>query len=441
MEISISFSTKTSMTNLAHNNRELTDEEFKQEAHKHIDRELTKDNIIIKQEDIHDVYEREFGSALQEYNTKQKRADRKIKDYYQHVGRSKTLDRQREFVVGLGTKEDWDNLSREKKIEAGEKLADYVREFEIRHPQLKLYNAIVHLDEKGAPHAHFNVVPVAEGYKNGLKRQPSFSKALSQEGISSKGKFQFQDFRNAELAILETKLNELGMERKLVGTNDIKDMHKYKEIVSKAEEEIAKIDFKATEKLSELSQVESNIKDRSNVLKALEGKIRAYKEELKVGREFSNGWRTKFSGELKKTAFGKEYIRLDPKVYENARMSFVWQENTFQKYEEKISDIRRQLGREREARFAVIEERNDLREQVTDLKTRNKWLEGQNQGLYDRLDLTSKKLAIWRHEAKKLMSVKEFKDLTKYLNQFMPLKPVIEAVKVVKKVMEKGLSL
>lgn len=441
MEISISFTTKTKMTNLAHNNRELTEDEFKEEAHKHIDKELSKDNIVIKQENIRDVYEREFGSALQEYNDKQKRADRKIKDYYQHVGHSKTLDRQREFVVGIGTKEDWDSLSRDKKIEAGEKLAEYVREFEGRHPQLKLYNAIVHLDEKGAPHAHFNIVPVAEGYKNGLKRQPSFSKALSQEGISSKGKFQFQDFRNAELEILEKKLNELGMERKLVGTNDIKDMQTYKEIVSKAEEEVSKIDFKATEKLSELSQIESNIKDRSDTLETLESQIKAYQNELNVGRKFSNDWRGKFSGELKKTAFGKEYIRLDPKVYDKARMSFVWQEKTFMKYEQKISDIRSELGRDREARFKVIAERDNLLEQIKDLKARNKWLEGQNKGLYDRLDLTSKKLKVWRSEAKKLMPAKEFKDLTKYLNQFVPLKPVMEVVEVVKKAVQKGLSL
>ena len=72
MEMSISFRTKTSMTNIAHNNRHLTNEEFKEEAHRHIDRELSRDNIVIKQEDIHDVYEREFGSALKNYNAKQK---------------------------------------------------------------------------------------------------------------------------------------------------------------------------------------------------------------------------------------------------------------------------------------------------------------------------------------------------------------------------------
>ena len=59
------------MTNIAHNNSDLSDEEFKEEAHRHINKELIKDNIVIKQESIKDVYEREFGEVLEHYNLKQ----------------------------------------------------------------------------------------------------------------------------------------------------------------------------------------------------------------------------------------------------------------------------------------------------------------------------------------------------------------------------------
>ena len=76
----------------------------------------------------------------------------------------------------------------------------------MRHPQLKVYNAVVHLDETGAPHAHLNIVPVAENYKNGLQRQPSFSKALYQEGNKERGRGQFRAFRDEELKILEKKI-------------------------------------------------------------------------------------------------------------------------------------------------------------------------------------------------------------------------------------------
>ena len=279
-EMSISFTTKTSMTNIAHNNRELTEEEYKEPAHNHIIRELTPENIIIKQEDIHEVYEKEFGQALQDYNAKQKRADRKIKDYYQHVGHSKTLDRQREFVVTLGSKDDWEKLSREEKHQAGEKLAEYVREFEVRHPQLKVYNAVVHLDEKGAPHTHFNIVPVATGYQKGLAKQPSFSKALEQEGFGGKSKYQFQEFRNTELKELEHKLKDLHIERKLVGTNTIKDMHEYKKLVGEYKEferEIAQNAKKEAQEVEKLKRQINTLESQKNVL---ESKIGGLQNEL-----------------------------------------------------------------------------------------------------------------------------------------------------------------
>lgn len=236
--MSISFTTGTGMTNLRHNNRELTEKEFNEPAHKHIKRDLSQNNIVIKQESLDEVYEREFGEALEKYNAKQKRKDRIITDYKNHVYHSKSLDLQREFIVGLGKKSDWDNLSPEMKQQAGEKIAEYIQEFEVRHPQLKVFNAVVHLDEAGAPHAHFNVVPVATGYKNGLEKQPSFSKALYQEGNHAKGKGQYREFRKEEVAKLEEKLKELGYDRKLVGTNNIKDIHEYKEIVGQANKEL-----------------------------------------------------------------------------------------------------------------------------------------------------------------------------------------------------------
>ncbi|KXT63629.1 hypothetical protein SGADD02_02186 [Streptococcus gallolyticus] len=90
------------------------------------------------------------------------------------------------------------------------------------------------MDEAGAPHAHFNLVPVAEGYQKGLEKQPSFKKALQNEGYKEKGRGQLKAFRDKEIHCLEEKLQSLGIERQTVGTNDIKDMHEYKEMVSQA---------------------------------------------------------------------------------------------------------------------------------------------------------------------------------------------------------------
>lgn len=227
--MTLSFKTNPKQTNIRHNNRELTEKEFNSDAHKHIQREKSKYNIQIIKRDIKDVYHELFDDALNAYNTKQKRKDRKIDDYYKHVQKSKNLDLQREFIVTVGNKNDWEKLSFEEKQEVGETLKRYVSDFNERHDNMTIYNAIVHLDESGAPHAHFNVVPTATGYKNGLAVQPSFRKALEQEGFGPSGREQFKAFRDAEIHRLHEFVHEIGIDRKAGQTNDIKDMREYKD--------------------------------------------------------------------------------------------------------------------------------------------------------------------------------------------------------------------
>lgn len=227
--MTLSFKTNPRKTNIRHNNRELSEKEFRSDAHKHIKREKSKYNIQIFKRDIKDVYHDLFDDALNSYNEKQKRKDRKIDDYYKHVQKSKNLDLQREFIVTVGNKSDWEKLSFEEKKEVGEALERYVRDFNERHTNMTIYNAIVHLDEAGAPHAHFNVIPIASGYKNGLSVQPSFRKALEQEGFGPSGREQFKAFRNAEIHRLHQFVHEIGIDRKAGQTNDIKDMREYKD--------------------------------------------------------------------------------------------------------------------------------------------------------------------------------------------------------------------
>lgn len=274
--MTLSFKTNPRQTNIRHNNRELTEKEFRSDAHKHIQREKSKYNIQIFKRDIKDVYHDLFDDALNVYNAKQKRKDRKIDDYYKHVQKSKNLDLQREFIVTVGNKADWEKLSFEEKQGVGEALERYVRDFNERHSNMTIYNAIVHLDEAGAPHAHFNVVPTATGYKNGLAVQPSFRKALEQEGFGQSGREQFKAFRDAEIHRLHEFVHEIGIDRKAGQTNDIKDMREYKDameyIENRRSSQIVKIQREEQaheEKMNELNerlrQQEEKIQKREEV--------------------------------------------------------------------------------------------------------------------------------------------------------------------------------
>ena len=332
VQMSISFKTSTKMTSIKHNNRDLTEEEFKQPQHQHIDQDKIHENIYIKQEPIKEAYEKIFGSALEEYNSKQTRKDRRIEDYFQHVKKSKTLDLQREFIVGIGDKYDWDRIknSTEAKRWVGEKLAEYVEEFQERHPHLYIYNAAVHLDEKGHPHAHFNIIPVAEGYKKGLSIQPSFKKALQNEGNFEKGRHQLRVFKEQEVKILSEKMKSLGIEQKLVGTNDIKDMREYKRLVRELEKEKEAISEKVhkhrEQALDELLEVEDEIKANRETLSKLKDSIQEKREEsaqlsLEGEKTLSNlqdrvkGLESEKRGlESKIEAKSGELMRLDEKI-------------------------------------------------------------------------------------------------------------------------------
>lgn len=272
------------MTSIKHNNRDLTEEEYLEVQHQHIDKSKAGDNIYIKQENLKEVYQKLFGPSLADYNSKQKRKDRVIEDYYQHVKKSKTLDLQREFIVGIGNKQDWDGLKPEGKKIVGQMLAAYVEEFQKRHPNLYIYNAAVHLDEKGHPHAHFNVVPLATGYKNGLSVQPSFKKALQNAGYREKGRHQLKAFKDGEVKVLEGMLKQLGVKRKLIGTNDIKDMHEYRTMIHQVNQEkerlLSQIDVERSQRLSESRELQERINTLKHTGSVLEGKIEALEDEI-----------------------------------------------------------------------------------------------------------------------------------------------------------------
>lgn len=224
MSMSISCQKSSTRTNIKHNNRKMSEKEKEQNSH--IDPSRSHQNKYLVQEDLKDLYKREFGDALEKYNAKQKRADRKINDYYKHVEASKKTSVQQEMIIQVGDKDDFS--SNEKRELANEVLEKWFDGFEERNPNLKIYNAVIHNDE-ASPHLHINFVPVAGEYKNGMEKQVSFDKAILQQDSIIKKERPFDQWREKEVQLLEKALNERGIERKLVGKNNYKDVNDYKE--------------------------------------------------------------------------------------------------------------------------------------------------------------------------------------------------------------------
>lgn len=142
-----------------------------------IDVTRTDQNIVWKDETITHAYHRIFDDAVAEYNAKQKRKDRQIKDYRTHILNSKNGEKEfYEDVLQWGKQEDFIEHPEWRDI-AKECLLEYIEGFEDRNPGLELIGAYIHMDE-ASPHMHFDYIPVAEGYKTGVQKRNSLDRAM-----------------------------------------------------------------------------------------------------------------------------------------------------------------------------------------------------------------------------------------------------------------------
>lgn len=174
------------------------------------DPESSRKNVVCRNIPIQDAYNQIFGKALSEYNQRQidvNHPERQIKNYYDHISRSKQEKPFYEFVVAFGNMNDKDTeiypvLQR--------CLDEYITNFDERNPNFKVFQKIVHLDEKGIDHAHLDFIPVSTHNKRGLSVKNSFRGALKEMGYT--GKTAFLDWRQSEEKYMAEILERHGLE-------------------------------------------------------------------------------------------------------------------------------------------------------------------------------------------------------------------------------------
>ena len=179
-----------------------------------IDNSKTSENITLVDKDIRQAYKEIFGETVEHYNSKQKRADRKIKDYYEHIQKSKNGEKLfYEDVIQWGSKDDFKDLQTKEK--AKNALVEYASTFESRNPNLKLIGAYIHLDE-ASPHLHLDYVPVATGYSRGLEKRNSLDKAMKQMGFQPESESRKNNatklWKENERAVFGEICRSLGLE-------------------------------------------------------------------------------------------------------------------------------------------------------------------------------------------------------------------------------------
>ena len=224
---------------------------------------------------LEEAYEQCFGEALREYNANQKRKDRQKKNYLEEIRHSG--NREKEFyenVVQIGTMNDTPvvdedgNLTKEAEA-AIAVLNDYAETFQKRNPNLFLFNAVLHLDE-ATPHLHLDYIPVAYGYKRGLKTRNSLTKALQEMGFE-KGKSRQNnetiDWQKREREFLQELCEEHGIETVELGVDrDNYSLPEYKEIMQKISEREEEIEILNRQKETTEAELFQLHEERSDLL-------------------------------------------------------------------------------------------------------------------------------------------------------------------------------
>ena len=138
-----------------------------------VDGERSHFNVDYCNENIKKVYHKLFDEALQRYNEKQTRADRRIADYYEKIRNSKQEKPFHELILQIGDKENMGAGSENGQL-ARQILDEYYHGFQERNPNLYVFSAHIHMDE-ATPHLHIDFVPFTTGSKRGLDTRISCS--------------------------------------------------------------------------------------------------------------------------------------------------------------------------------------------------------------------------------------------------------------------------
>ncbi|WP_276069730.1 plasmid recombination protein [Anaerostipes caccae] len=208
---------------------------------KNTDPQRSRWNVEYCNQDIREVYHELFDGALERYNAKQTRKDRKIEDYYEKIRSGKQEKPFHEIILQIGNKDDMGAKTAEGQM-AAKILDEYMKGFQERNPTLRVFSAHLHMDE-ATPHLHIDFVPYITGSKRGLDTRVSLKQALSALGFKggTRMETELNQWVTAEKQQLASIMLEHGIEWEQKGTH---------------EKHLSLLDFEKQERAKEVAALE-----------------------------------------------------------------------------------------------------------------------------------------------------------------------------------------
>lgn len=328
---------------LTHNNREF--------ICNNVVPERTSWNRIYIQESLKNAYEKCFGQALRDYNAVQKRKDRQKEDYLKEIENSGNKEKTfYENIAQIGKKTDTpvadeNGVLTEEAKAAIEVLDWYAKSFQERNPNLYLFNCVMHLDE-ATPHLHIDYIPVAHGYKNGMKTRNSLTKALQQMGFAkavSRKQNETVAWQEWEREYLAELCSEQGIEIEVLSIQrDNLSLPEYKAAMREVEEleqQVETLD-------KQIEEAEAKGKAAKEVLAKHDLRAETLKMVSKEAVAETKGMKSA-AVPISNLFSGEEYVKVKKSDWNKILDTFskaVLRNHLLEKYEKKISSLEKKVA-------------------------------------------------------------------------------------------------
>lgn len=236
---------------------------------KNVDSERSQYNVQYCHANIKTVYHQLFDEALEQYNAKQNRNDRKIDNYYEKIRQGKQEKLFHEVIFQIGNKDDMNARSAEGE-KAREILSEFMRMFQDRNPNLHVFSAYLHMDEE-TPHLHIDFIPFTRGSKRGLDTRVSLKGALAAQGFKggTRRATEWNQWIDSEKQALAKVMERYGVQWKQIGTNN---------------KHLSVLDFEKQERqkeVAELALTSDMLKSETETLSDNKSKLLSDNQQLK----------------------------------------------------------------------------------------------------------------------------------------------------------------
>lgn len=217
-------------------------------------------------------------------------------------------------------------------------LEDYMMGFQERNPNLRVFNAVMHLDEE-TPHLHIDYVPFSIGNKRGMETKVSLKGALKAQGFVGTGRFdtEWKRWVESEKQCLAEIMERYQMEWLQKGTHEkhlsVYDFEKKmrKAEVAELEQEISVQKDKIASQSFAMEVNEEALQSQEQILEENEAKAEQIRQETEKAKE---DWEKVQTDKDRVQDSYEFYKKLEKDIKERYERYHSWYEDKKKSYEE-----------------------------------------------------------------------------------------------------------